>query len=101
MEEDYIQQQAAEDGRTMEEMWAEIGEEFTANFYDYPYNPPKEKQKPIATPEFSTGDKEHLHGMGVLGSGCPLCKSANLKKVAGMDLTECTDCKGVYSIPTS
>ena len=101
MEEDYIQQQAAEDGRTMEEMWAEIGEEFTANFYDYHYNPPKEKQKPIATPEFSTGDKEHLHGMGVLGSGCPLCKSANLKKVAGMDLTECTDCKGVYSIPTS
>ena len=37
MEEDYLQQQAVEDGVSMEELWKQMGEEYTAEFYGYPY----------------------------------------------------------------
>jgi hypothetical protein len=96
MEEDYLKQIADEyiPPISMEKLWKIMGEEYTAEFYGYPYT---------RTPDFTDEETQGWEGQRV--SSCPLCKSANTHKVdddakgyrSGMVLAECRDCRGYYT----
>ena len=75
MSEGYLLQEAQERKATMRELWDEMGEEYMASYYGYPY-----------VGKVSSADP------------CPLCKSANVRAASGGDLAECLDCRGFYSL---
>ena len=72
----------------MGQLWDEIGGEYTAEYYGYPY-----------APKSASGES---------AEPCPLCKSANVKAVPDGEkgyssravLAECLDCRGFYSLLT-
>jgi GNAT superfamily N-acetyltransferase len=109
MEEDYIQQLSYDyiPPKSMEEMWDIMGEEYTAEFYGYPY---KRVQDFTDQPEPEGGWEGHRITNDSTGNAgrfaserCPLCKSANVRGVDGGTKTasvfaECLDCRGFYTL---
>jgi hypothetical protein len=100
MEEDYLQQQAVEDGMSMEELWKLMGEEYTSEFYGYPYHRVEDfTDAPQSSPEQTSAPK-------ISSECCPICKSANVRHIdddtkgynSGVVLAECKDCRGYYSL---
>jgi len=99
MEEDYLQQEADErvPPVSMEQLWEEMGDEYTAEFYGYPHK---------RVQDFTDRPIEGWEGRRVSSRHCPMCKSANVKHVdddakgynSGIVLAECQDCRGYYSL---
>lgn len=111
MEEDYLQQIADEyiPPISMEKLWKIMGEEYTAEFYGSPYTRAHDFTDE-AVPESwegvrQTNDSKGNAGRFASAKRCPLCKSANTRKVdddakgyrSGMVLAECRDCRGFYT----
>ena len=82
---------------SMEELWKKMGDEYTAEFYGYPYK---------RVPDFTDEPAEGWEGKRLSSEHCPMCKSANVHAVkddvigrkTGSSLVECKDCHGFYSL---
>jgi hypothetical protein len=102
MEEDYLQQQAVEDGMSMEELWKLMGEEYTAEFYGYPYH----RVEDFTDAQGAGAPGDESFAPKISSESCPMCKSANVRHIdddakgynSGIVLAECQDCRGYYSL---
>lgn len=110
MQEEYIQQLCDDyiPAKTMDEMWDMMGEEYTAEFYGYPYRRVQDFTDAGQGGEDRKVKDDATGNAGLftaLGS-CPICKSTNVSAVkddlkgrkTGSVLAECRDCDGLYSL---
>jgi hypothetical protein len=93
----YLLQEAQERGLSMDDLWAELGEEWSAEYFGTPL-----KRKPKVGPEPDRLPKaEALPKTGKAHMACPKCKKANAHQVHVLSsgeppLGECRSCGAFF-----